>query len=166
MAKLTLKGNPVSTIGNLPAVGTKAQGFTLTGTDLRDVKLSDFTGKKVVMNIFPSLDTSTCAASVRKFNKEAASLDNTVVLCISMDLPYAHKRFCVAEGIENVVMASAFRNPEFGDDYGVTQTDGPMRGLLSRAVVVLDENAEVKYIQQVHEISEEPDYQPVLDSLK
>jgi thiol peroxidase len=162
MAKITRRGNPINTIGNLPIVGSKAPDFTLVLTDLNDTGLEDFLGQRIIMNIFPSLDTSTCAASVRRFNMEAQNLENTVVLCISMDLPYAHKRFCVAEGLENVISASGFRNPEFGKDYGITVIDGATRGLYSRAVIVIDENASIIYTQQVPEVTEEPDYEEVL----
>ena len=166
MAEVKLQGNPVHTIGDLPQPGKAAPAFTLVKQDLSEVSLADFSGKRVVLNIFPSLDTSTCATSVRRFNQEAAGLANTVVLCISLDLPFAAGRFCVAEGIENVTTASAFRNPEFGKDYGVTFTDGPLKGLTARAVVVADEKGTVIYSQQVSEITEEPDYAPVLESLK
>lgn len=165
MASITLGGNPVSTIGNLPAVGTKAPAFELTGSDLGKVTSSDFEGKKVVLNIFPSLDTGVCAASVRQFNAAAAKLENTVVVCVSKDLPFAHKRFCVAEGIDKVVTASDFREGKFGKDYGLTIADGPMAGLLSRCVVVLDENGIVKYTEQVPEIAQEPDYESALKAL-
>lgn len=165
MASITLGGNPVSTIGNLPAVGTKAPAFELTGSDLGKVTSSDFEGKKVVLNIFPSLDTGVCAASVRQFNAAAAKLENTVVVCVSKDLPFAHKRFCVAEGIDKVVTASDFREGKFGKDYGLTIADGPMAGLLSRCVVVLDENGTVKYTEQVPEIAQEPDYEAALKAL-
>jgi thiol peroxidase len=165
MARITRKGNPINTIGDLPKIGTKAPDFTLVLSDLNDTSLKDYLGQRIILNIFPSLDTSTCAASVRRFNKEAQELENTIVLCISMDLPYAHKRFCVTEGLENVVSASGFRNPEFGKDYGVTVIDGATRGLYSRAVVVIDENANVIYTQQVPEVSQEPDYDDVLSRI-
>ena len=166
MSKVTLKGNIVNTIGELPVVGSKAPEFSLVGTSLSDVKNSDFAGKRVVLNIFPSLDTSTCAASVRRFNVEASKLENTSVVCVSKDLPFAHGRFCAAEGITNVVSASEFRGNAFGKSYGVMITDGPLQGLLARAVVVLDQDGIVLHSQLVPEITEEPDYQPVLDSLK
>ena len=165
MASITLGGNPVSTIGNLPAVGTIAPAFELTGSDLGKVTSGDFKGKKVVLNIFPSLDTGVCAAAVRQFNAAAAKLENTVVVCVSKDLPFAHKRFCVAEGIDKVVTASDFREGKFGKDYGLTIADGPMAGLLSRCVVVLDENGIVKYTEQVPEIAQEPDYESALKAL-
>lgn len=165
MATVTLKGNKVNTNGNLPAAGTSAPDCTLTKADLSDIKLSDFKGKKVVLNIFPSIDTSTCATSVRVFNEKAAELDNTVVLCISKDLPFAHKRFCGAEGIENVMSLSDFRHPDFATKYGIRIEDGPLAGLDARAVVVLDEKGTVKYSQLVSEISEEPDYEEALKVL-
>lgn len=165
MAKITLKGNPVNTYGDLPSVGSNAKDFTLVKSDLSDIKLSDFNGKNVILNIFPSLDTATCAMSVRRFNKEAASLKNTVVLCISADLPFAAGRFCTTEGIEDVFTASNFRNEEFGKDYGVLINDGPLASLLSRAVVVVDPKGKVSYTQQVGEITDEPDYTPVLKML-
>ena len=166
MSKVTLKGSPVNTIGELPAVGSKAPEFTLVGTNLSDVKNTDFAGKRIVLNIFPSLDTATCAASVRRFNVEAAKLENAVVVCVSKDLPFAHGRFCAAEGIENVVSASEFRSNNFGKNYGVMITDGPLQGLMARSVVVIDKDGTVLYNQLVPEITEEPDYQPALDSLK
>ncbi len=166
MSKVNLKGTPVNTIGELPAVGSKAPEFLLVGTNLGDVKSSDFAGKRVVLNIFPSLDTATCAASVRRFNVEAAKLDNAVVVCISKDLPFAHNRFCTAEGINNVVSASEFRGNAFGKSYGVMLTDGPLQGLLARAVVVLDKDGTVLHSQFAPEITQEPDYQSALDSLK
>lgn len=165
MAKITLKGNPVHTHGELPKTGQKAPEFTGVKTDLSEVSLSDYKGKKVVLNIFPSLDTSTCAASVRKFNEEAEKLFNTVVLCISMDLPFAQSRFCGAEGLDNVIPVSVFRSPEFGKDYGVTIIDGALKGLTSRAVVIIDEEGKVIYNQQVNEIVDEPDYNSALASL-
>lgn len=164
MASITLKGNPINTCGDLPAVGTKAPGFTLVDTDLNDVSLDSFAGKNVVLNIFPSIDTPVCANSVRKFN-EAAAGENAVVLCISMDLPFAHKRFCGAEGLENVISLSAFRNPEFGKDYGVTIVDGPLRGLFARAVVVVNGDGEVVYTELVPEIAQEPNYDAALAAI-
>lgn len=164
MTQITFKGSPVSTQGDLPDKGTKAPDFTLVGTDLQPVKLKDFSGRRVVLNIFPSLDTGVCANSVRTFNEKAAGLENATVLCISRDLPFAQARFCGAEGIENVVTASDFRTT-MGEDYGVTMTDGPLEGLLSRSVVVLDESGTVVYTQQVPEITTEPDYDAALAAL-
>jgi len=166
MSQVTLKGSPVNTIGSLPEVGTKAPDFSLVGSNLGDVKNTDFTGKRLVLNIFPSLDTATCAASVRRFNVEAAKLTDTAVVCISKDLPFAHGRFCAAEGIENVVSASEFRGNAFAKAYGVMITDSPLQGLLARAVVVLDKDGTVLHTQLVPEITEEPDYQSALDALK
>ncbi len=165
MAQITLKGNPVSTVGELPAAGTAAPSFTLVKTDLSETNLADFTGKRVVLNIFPSLDTPVCAASVRRFNLEAASLPDTAVLCISADLPFAHKRFCEIEGIENVVPLSVFRSPEFGLSYGLTMADGPLKGILSRAVVIVDGDGKIIYAEQVPEITQEPDYEAALQSM-
>lgn len=166
MAQITLKGNPVETLGTLPAKGAEAPFFCLVRTDLSEAGPADFHGKKMVLNIFPSLDTAVCAASVRKFNQEASSLDNTVVLCISADLPFAHKRFCEIEGLENVVPLSVFRSPEFGRDYGVTIASGPLKGLLSRAVVIVNSDGIVIYSEQVPEIVQEPDYASALKVLE
>jgi thioredoxin-dependent peroxiredoxin len=166
MASITLKGNPVSTVGELPAVGATAPAFSAVKTDLSVCSLADLAGKKVVLNIFPSIDTGVCAASTRRFNEEASSLENAVVVCVSVDLPFALGRFCGAEGLENVVPVSVFRNAEFGKDYGVLITDGPLAGLLSRAVVVIDEAGKVVYGQQVPEITEEPNYEAALEALK
>lgn len=166
MGTIALQGTPIHTIGNLPQPGTLAPDFLLTKTDLSDIRLADFSGKKLVLNIFPSLDTAVCAASVRRFNVEAAKLDQTIVLCISRDLPFAHSRFCTTEGIQNVVSASELRNHNFGSDYGVLITDGPLAGLLSRAVVVIDEKGLVKYTEQVPDIVQEPNYEAALNALK
>jgi len=166
MAKITLKGNEVNTCGNLPLIGTIAKDFCLTGTDLIDVSLKNYDGKRIVMNIFPSIDTGVCSASVRRFNAEVEKMKNTVVLCISMDLPFAHSRFCGAEGLTNVISLSEMRARGFGEYYGVRMLDGPLAGLFSRAVVVLDENKKVIYTEQVPEIGQEPQYQPVVDLLK
>lgn len=165
MSSIKLKGNPINTSGSLPAKGTKAQDFKLVKSDLSELKLSDLLGKKVVLNIFPSLDTGVCAASVRRFNKDASELDNTVVVCVSKDLPFAHGRFCTAEGLNNVVTASDFREGNFGRDYGVNIIDGPLAGLHSRAVIVLDEQGVVKYTEQVPDIVQEPDYEAALQAL-
>ena len=166
MAQITFKGNPIHTAGDLPKSGTKASDFTLTKTDLSDVSLKDFTGKKVVLNIFPSIDTPVCQASARKFNEELNKLPNTVVLCVSKDLPFALNRFCGAEGLKNVVPASELRDSTFSQNYGVKITDGPLKGLFSRAVVVIDENGSVKYSEQVPEIAQEPDYTAAIAALK
>jgi len=165
MASITLQGNPVSTIGELPATGSSAPAFSGVKTDLSECALAELAGKKVVLNIFPSIDTGVCAASTRRFNQEAGALDNTVVVCISADLPFALGRFCGAEGLEDVVPVSIFRNPGFGKDYGVTIADGPLAGLLSRAVVVIDESGNVAYTEQVPEITQEPNYDAALAAL-
>lgn len=164
MATTAFKGNPVQTSGELPAVGDQAPDFTLVGTDLADVTLSGLAGKRVVLNIFPSVDTGVCAASVRRFNELAAGLDNTVVVCASKDLPFALNRFCGAEGIENVVSASDFRGG-FSSAYGVTMLDGPLAGLCARSVVVVDESGKVIHSQLVDEITSEPDYDAAVASL-
>lgn len=166
MANITLEGNPIQTIGKLPDINSKAKDFKLVKSDLSEVTLSEFKGKNVILNIFPSLDTSTCAASVRKFNKEAASLKDTVVLCISADLPFAAGRFCTTEGINDVYTASVFRNPAFGKDYGVEIVSGPLKGILSRAVVVVNKDGKVVYTQQVPETIDEPDYSSALSAVK
>jgi len=166
MAKIALQGNPINTIGFLPEAGTRAPNFKLTKTDLSDVTLTDFAGKKIILNIFPSLDTPVCASSVRRFNKEASELENTVVLCISRDLPFAHGRFCTVEGIENVVSLSELRDDEFSKKYGVKIINGPMATLMARAVVVIDENGVVKYTQLVPEIVEEPNYENAIKIIK
>jgi thiol peroxidase len=166
MAQITLKGNTINTVGELPSKGEQAKNFTLVKNDLSRVSLDDFNAKKLVLNIFPSLDTGTCAASVRKFNEAAAGLDNTEVLCISRDLPFAQARFCGAEGINNVVTLSDYETGKFGDDYGLTIADGPLKNLHSRVVIVLDENRKVVYTQQVPEIVDEPDYDEALNALK
>lgn len=165
MADITLKGNAIHTVGSLPSVGTKAPEFSLTKSDLSTATLADFSGKKVILNIFPSLDTSVCAASVRRFNQEIAKLDNTVVLCISRDLPFAHSRFCAAEGIEGVVSLSEMKDTKFGADYGVTIADGPLQSVLSRAVVILNEKGDVIYTEQVPEITQDPDFDKALAAL-
>lgn len=166
MAEIKFKGNPIHTIGNLPTIGANAPDFSLTKTDLSDSKLNDYSGKKVVLNIFPSIDTAVCATSVRKFNEQASKLENTVVLCISDDLPFAHKRFCGAEGLNNVISLSEMKSKDFGDKYGVRMTDGPLQGLLSRAVVVLNEKGNVIYTEQVADITQEPNYEKAIASLK
>ncbi len=161
MATITLKGNEINTARNLPEIGQEAPLFTLTKTDLSNVSLSDFKGKKVILNIFPSLDTGICAASVRKFNQEASNREVTV-LCISKDLPFAHARFCEAEGIENVINLSDFKNANFANAYHTKIVDGPMAGLHSRAVVVINEEGKIVYAEQVPEIVQEPDYEKAL----
>jgi thiol peroxidase len=165
MAAITLKGNKIHTVGDLPTVGSKAPDFRLVNSDLSDTTLADYKGKRVILNIFPSLDTDVCASSVRRFNLEAGKLDNTVVLCASMDLPFAHKRFCTTEGLDDVITLSGMRNQNFGNEYGVLIADGPLAGLYSRAVVVLDEDGTVIYTEQVPEIVQEPDYEKALSSL-
>lgn len=158
MASITFQNTPITTAGELPAQGSVIPAFKLVGQDLGAVSSADLAGKRVVLNIFPSLDTGTCAMSVRKFNEIAAGLENTVVVCVSQDLPFAQARFCGAEGIENVITGSAFRS-SFGEDFGVTMADGPLAGLLSRAVVVTDAEGTIVYTEQVGEVSEEPDYE-------
>ncbi|MGV7093172.1 thiol peroxidase [Siccibacter turicensis] len=159
------QGNPVSVAGQIPQPGSKAQPFSLVAKDLSDVALSQYAGKRKVLNIFPSIDTGVCAASVRKFNQLATEMDNTVVLCISADLPFAQSRFCGAEGLSNVVTLSTLRNPEFQQQYGVAIAEGALKGLTARALVVLDENDEVVFSQLVNEITQEPDYSAALNAL-
>ena len=166
MAQITLHGNPVKTVGELPKTGEKAKDFTLVKGDLSRVGLNDFKGKRLILNIFPSLDTGTCAASVRQFNKIAANLKDTTVLCISRDLPFAQERFCGAEGIKNVITLSDFVSGEFGKNYGLEMADGPLAGLHSRVVIILDKNGTVEYTQQVPEIIDEPNDDEVLKALK
>ncbi len=165
MATVTLKGNAIETSGNLPPIGTKAPEFKLTATDLSTKSLGDFAGHKVVLNIFPSIDTGTCAASVRQFNQEASELDNTKVLCISHDLPFAHARFCGAEGLNDVISLSDYKDGSFGKSYGVNFINGPLVALLSRSVVVIDEDGVIKYTEQVGETAEEPNYKAALEAL-
>lgn len=165
MAAITLGGNAINTNGKLPLVGTSAPDFQLVQNDLSIVSLSDFKGTKLVLNIFPSIDTGTCATSVRTFNAKATNLENTKVLCISRDLPFAQKRFCGAEGLENVLNLSDFNTGNFGKDYGLEIIDGPLLGLHSRAVLILDENGIVQYTEQVGEIADEPNYEAALASL-
>lgn len=166
MAEIKFKENPVHTCGELPAVGEMAPDFLLTRTDLSDISLKDLAGKKVVLNIFPSVDTPVCSMSVRKFNAEIGNFKNAAVLCVSMDLPFAHARFCETEGLKDVIPASEMRQRTFGDRYGVRMTDGPLAGLLARAVVVLDESGRVIHSQLVDEIASEPDYDKALAALK
>ncbi len=165
MAKITLQGNPINTNGSLPTVGNIADDFNLVAADLSVKSINDFKGNKTVLNIFPSLDTGTCAASVRRFNKEAGNLGDTKVLCISKDLPFAQARFCGAEGLENVITLSDFRS-DFSKQYGLEIVDGPLTGLASRAVIILDEEGKVIYTQQVPEIVDEPNYDEALSILK
>ena len=164
MAEVTLGGNPVHTVGELPEIGTKAPDFALTGTNLGEITRDELAGKRVVLNIFPSVDTPTCAQSVRHFNESAGSLLNTVVLCISADLPFAQGRFCGAEGLSNVQTGSTFRS-NFGQQYGVALADGPLSGLLARAVIVLDESGTVVHTELVSEIANEPNYDSALGAL-
>ena len=166
MESIYFKGEPCHTYGSLPKVGEKAPCFTLVTPELKEVHCTDFKGRKVVLNIFPSLDTPVCATSVRRFNQEAASLENTAVLCVSMDLPFAAGRFCSAEGITDVTAASAFRSPSFIEQYGVGIVDGPLAGLLARAVIVIDEDQNVVYADLVNEITNEPNYAEALDVLR
>jgi thiol peroxidase len=166
MAKVTLKGNTVDTNGELPASGAQAPDFRLVGADLQDVHLGSFKGKKKILNIVPSLDTAVCATTARKFNEQAGSLGNAVVLVISTDLPFAQKRFCTTEGLENVVPLSMMRSRAFAKDYGVLLTSGPLEGITARAVVVLDESDKIVHTQLVGEIGEEPDYEAALNAAR
>lgn len=165
MAHILLHGDPVETIGHLPEVGSTIRDFNLVDGDLKFKTNKDFANKKMILNIFPSVDTGVCADAARKFNEKASGLENTVVLNVSKDLPFAMKRFCAAEGLDNVVNLSDFRGT-FGEDFGVIMTDSPMHGLLSRAVIVTDENGKVVYTEQVPEIAQEPDYEKALNALK
>ncbi len=165
MAEITLGGNPVNTSGTVPAAGAAAPDFTLTGGDLSSMSNADFAGKNLVLNIFPSVDTPTCATSVRTFNEKAASLDNTAVVCVSADLPFAQGRFCGAEGLENVQTASTFKNPEFLENYGVAMSDGKLEGLCARAVVVVNAEGQVVHSELVSEIANEPNYDAALAAL-
>jgi len=166
MAKITFKGNPVNTSGELPSKGTKAPDFSLVKSDLGSLSLSELKGKKVILNIFPSLDTSVCAATVRKFNQMASGIKNVTVLGISKDLPFAHSRFCSTEGITNLITLSGFRDREFGKAYGIDYIDGPMAGLYARGIVVIDESGTVVYTQQVPEHTHEPDYEAALNAVQ
>ncbi len=165
MAQITLKGNTVNTSGNLPGKGSKAPGFTLVKSDLSHLSLNELKGKKIILNIFPSLDTPVCASSVRRFNQLAAGMDNTVVLAISRDLPFAQGRFCSTEGINNVITLSGFRDSDFGKAYGVDIIDGPMAGLYARSIVVINEDGDVVYTEMVPEITREPDYDAAVAAL-
>ncbi|AZQ60820.1 thiol peroxidase [Flammeovirga pectinis] len=162
MAEITLKGNAIQTIGELPAIGSQAPDFTLVKADLSEVSLSDLKGKKVILNIFPSVDTGTCAMSTRTFNAKASDLENTVVVCVSKDLPFAFGRFCGAEGLDAVITGSAFKSTSFEDAYGLKITTGPLAGLCSRSVVVLDEEGKVVYTEQVKETVDEPNYEAAI----
>lgn len=166
METVHFNGTPCHICGTLPKVGDKAPAFNLVTADLQEIANTDFKGKRIVLNIFPSLDTGVCAMSVRKFNAEAAKMDNTQVICVSMDLPFASKRFCTAEGINNLIVASAFRSPMFAQKYGVLITDGPLAGLFTRSVVVIDEHQNVIHSQLVNEITSEPDYQAAIKALE
>ena len=165
MAKLTLHGDPINSIGDIPSVGAQAPNFTLTKNDLSSLSLSDLKGKRVILNIFPSIDTGTCANSVRRFNKEASELDNTTVLCISKDLPFAQARFCGAEGLDNVITLSDYKNDDFGTLYSTKFVDGPLCCLHSRAVVIIDEGGTIVHTEQVSEIVDEPNYSSALGHL-
>lgn len=165
MAQITFQGNPVTTVGTLPEVGTKAPAMSLATTELADVGLDAYAGKTVILNVFPSIDTPVCAASVRRFNQEASAMANTVVLCISADLPFAHGRFCEAEGLTDVVPLSTFRAPTFGSDYGLVIKGGALDGLMSRAIVIVDASGTVTYTEQVSEVTNEPDYAAALAAL-
>lgn len=166
MATVTFQNNPMHTAGNLPKVGTIAPKFELVKGDLSTLTNDDLKGKRILLNIFPSLDTSVCATSVRKFNQKAAQMANTAVVAVSKDLPFAQSRFCTTEGIENVIAASAFRSTEFGKEYGVELIDGPLAGLLCRAVIIIDESGKILYEQLVPEITHEPDYEAAIEALK
>lgn len=165
MAEISLRGTMIHTQGELPSVGSKAPAFAITGSDLGELNLNSFAGKNLILNIFPSIDTPTCATSVRTFNSQAAGKDDTVVLCVSGDLPFAQTRFCGAEGIENVQTASVFRAPAFGPDYGVQIIDGPLAGLLARAIVVINGEGVVTHTELVPEIAQEPNYDAALAAL-
>jgi len=165
MAYITLKGNAINTIGNLPKIGSKATDFELTAVDLSVKSLKDYAGKKIILNIFPSVDTGTCATSVREFNKKAAGLENTIVICVSKDLPFAQARFCGAEGIENIVMLSDFATGSFGKKYELEITNGPLAHLHSRAIVIIDENGNIAYTEQVPDIVDEPNYAAALKAI-
>ena len=165
MSVITFSGGSVNTNGELPEIGLVAPNFALVKNDLTEVSLSDLKGKTIVLNIFPSIDTGVCAASVRRFNKEASNLPNTVVLAVSADLPFASGRFCSAEGIENVIPVSVFRSPEFAENYGVLMIDGPLKGLLARSVVVINTQGNISYTELVPEITNEPNYQAAISSI-
>jgi thiol peroxidase len=165
MATVTRRGEPVETSGELPTQGSPAPAFQLVKDDLSEITLSELHGANVILNIFPSIDTPTCQMSVRTFNQRASSLENTCVICVSADLPFAQKRFCGSEGIEDVITASTFRSPEFGKDYGLTLMTGPLKGLLTRAVVVISTNGKIIHTEMVKEIGSEPDYDTAIVAL-
>jgi thiol peroxidase len=166
MATVTLQGKPQQTVGDLPKVGSQAPDFTLTKTDLSEVTLTDCLGKKILLSIFPSVDTGTCATAMRRFNEQMNNMTNVTALCISADLPFAQKRFCAAENLNNITSVSVFRHPDFGKKYGVLLTTGPLTGLLSRAVIIINEKGKVTYTQLVPEIAAEPDYEAALAALQ
>ena len=166
MATITLEGNEIHTTGELPAIGSDAPAFTLTNAEMGETSLADYAGKRVILNVFVAIDTGICAESTRRFNAAVGSLDNTVVLCVSADLPPTLARFCGAENLNNVITLSTFRNPEFGKDYGLTIADGPIRGLNARSVIIIDENGKVIYTEQVPEIAQELDYDAALTKLQ
>lgn len=166
MANITLGGNPIETSGNLPQIGELAKDFVLVKQDLSELSLGDLKGKKVILNIYPSVDTGTCAMSTRKFNAEASKLENTQVVCVSRDLPFAFKRFCGAEGIDQLITASDFKTGQFGKDYGLEMTSGALKGLHSRCIIVLDENSKVIYTEQVPEIANEPNYELAMAAIR
>lgn len=166
MAKTALKGNPINTFGELPKIGGQLPEFKLTKTDLSDITNNDIKGKKVILNIFPSIDTAVCAASVRRFNEEINNIDNAICICVSRDLPFAHSRFCGAEGLDKVVSASLMKDCKFGETFGVKLIDGPLEGLMARSVVVADEEGKIIYTQLVDDITSEPDYEKALAVVK
>ncbi|MDE6145102.1 MAG: thiol peroxidase [Muribaculaceae bacterium] len=166
METIYFQGNPVHTYGNLPPIGEKAPCFTLVDTNLKEIRCTEFQGRKLILNVFPSLDTDVCATSVRKFNKEAAAIPDVTIINVSMDLPFAAKRFCAAEGIDNAIVASAFRCPMFSQKYGLQIIDGPLAGLLARAVIVVDGDRHIVYEQLVSEVSTEPDYRAAIEAAR
>ena len=166
MATITFKGSPFETYSHLPEIGTQAPDFIVTKTDLSEIRLKNYGGKKIILNIFPSLDTSTCASAMRRFNEIATQFSNLLILCISADLPFAQQRFCSAEHLANVLPASIFRHPNFGQDYGAFIIEGPLTGLLSRAVIIIDERGKVIYTEQVKEITDEPNYSGMIAALQ
>ena len=166
MSTITFKGGLVHTSGSLPEVGAQLPDFTVTKNDLSELSLRDLHDRKIIINMFPSLDTATCAKSVRRFNEEGDHIHNLSILCVSADLPFAQSRFCATENLHNVITASVFRNPAFGEKMGVTITDGPLKGLLSRAIVVADEKGKIIYTEQVHELTNEPNYEHVLSIIR